>query len=114
MVATAAVATVVAAAAGAATELPRRQQRRPVARKGAPKAPREDTGAPDADARRGLAAHGGAPARLEALIRDLHQLRDEADRVAFEEPSPDALREYRRATRERAEAQRAFAMASGS
>jgi hypothetical protein len=94
--------------------VPRRQQRRPVARKGAPKAPREDTGALDASARRLLASHGGDSARLEALIRDLQQLRDEADRVAFQEPSPDALREYRRASRELAEAQRAFAMATGS
>ena len=58
-----------------------------------------------------LAAHGGDPRRLEALVRDLQQLRDQADRVAFEEPSPDALREYRRANRELAEAERAFAMA---
>ena len=93
--------------------MPRRQQRRPVARKGAPKAPREDTGALDASARRVLAAHGGDAARLEALVRDLQQLRDEADRVAFQEPSPDALREYRRTSRELAEAQRAFAMAQG-
>jgi hypothetical protein len=60
-----------------------------------------------------LATHGGDPARLEALVRDLQQLRDEADRMAFQEPSPDALREYRRTSRELAEAQRAFAMATG-
>jgi len=94
--------------------VPRRQQRRPVARKGGPKVPREDTGALDASARRVLAAHGGDAARLEALVRNLQQLRDEADRLAFEEPSPDALREYRRTNRELAEAQRAFAMATGS
>jgi hypothetical protein len=95
--------------------VPRRQQRRPVSRKGAPKAPRgEDTGALDASARRVLAAHGGDAGRLEALVRDLEQLRDEADRMAFEEPSPDALREYRRTSRELAEAQRAFAMATTS
>jgi hypothetical protein len=40
-----------------------------------------------------LAAHGGDARRLESLVRDLQQLRDEADRVAFDEPSPDALRE---------------------
>jgi hypothetical protein len=34
--------------------------------------------------------------------------------MAFEEPSPEALREYRRTSRELAEAQRAFAMAAGS
>jgi ribosomal protein S21 len=47
-----------------------------------------------------LAAHGGDPARLESLVHDLQQLREEADRVAFNEPSPDALREYRRIIRE--------------
>lgn len=94
--------------------MPRRQQRRPISRKGAPKAPREDSGVLEASARRVLAAHGGDPRRLEALVRDLQQLRDEADRLAFDDPSPDALREYRRANRELAEAQRAFAIASGS
>ena len=93
--------------------MPRRQQRRPISRKGAPKAPREDTGILDANARRVLVAHGGDARRLEALVRDLEQLRDEADRVAFDEPSPDALREYRRASRELAEAQRAFGLANG-
>ena len=68
----------------------------------------------DANARRVLTANGGDPQRLEALVRDLQQLRDEADRMAFDEPSPDALREYRRTSRELAEAQRAFAMATGS
>ena len=93
--------------------MPRRQQRRPVYRKGAPRQPRdEDTGALDASARRVLAAHGGDVQRLEALVRDLQQLRDEADRAAFEEPSPDALREYRRTSRELAEAQRAILLAS--
>jgi hypothetical protein len=94
--------------------LPRRQQRRPFSRKGAPKERREDTGALDAGARRVFAAHGGDVRRLEALVRDLQQLRDEADRLAFDEPSPDALREYRRTSRELAEAQRAFAMATSS
>ena len=92
--------------------MPRRQQRRPIARKGAPKAPREDNGALDASARRVLVAHGGDASRIEALVRNLQQLRDEADRAAFQEPSPDALREYRRTSRELAEAQRAFAMAT--
>ena len=94
--------------------MPRRQQRRPVFRKGAPRAPREDNGILDANARRVVAANDGDPRRLEALVRDLQQLRDEADRVAFAEPSPEALREYRRASRELAEAQRAFALATGS
>ncbi len=72
----------------------------------------EDTAALDASARRVLVAHGSDPRRLEALIRDLRQLRDEADRMAFEEPSPDALREYRRASRELAEAERALGLVS--
>jgi hypothetical protein len=93
--------------------VPHRQQRRRVTRKGAPKAPSEDTGVLDASARRVLAAHAGDPARAEGLVRDLQQLRDEADRVAFQEPSPDALREYRRTDRKLAEAQRALAMATG-
>jgi hypothetical protein len=101
-------------AVGAGTEVPRRQQRRPVSRRGAPKAPREDAGALDASARRVLVANGGDPRRLEALVRDLEQLRDEADRMAFAEPSPDALREYRRASRELAEAQRAFVLATSN
>ena len=94
----------------------RRQQRRPAFRpaKGAGRGQQEDTGALDASARRVLAANGGDPRRLEALVRDLQQLRDEADRRAFQEPSPDALREYRRTSRELAEAQRAFGMATNS
>ena len=94
--------------------MPRRQQRRPVFRKGAPRAPREDGGALDASARRLLLANGGDRGRLEALVRDLQQLRDEADRLAFQEPSPDALREYRRTSRELAEAERALALVAGS
>jgi hypothetical protein len=94
--------------------VPRRQQRRPVSRKGTPKAPREDTGVLDANARRVLAANGGDVRRIEALVRDLEQLRDEADRVAFAEPSPEALREYRRASRELVEAQRALVLVTSS
>jgi hypothetical protein len=95
--------------------VPRRQQRRPAFRltKGARRNQVEDTGALDASARRVLVANGGDARRLEALVRDLQQLRDEADRLAFQEPSPDALREYRRTSRELSEAQRAFAMAAG-
>ena len=81
--------------------------------RGAPKPP-EDTGALDVNARRVLATNGGDARRLEALVRDLQQLRDEADRVAFAEPSPDALGKYRRASRELAEAQRACALAAGA
>jgi hypothetical protein len=60
-----------------------------------------------------LDAHGHDVARLEALVRNLQQLRDEADRLAFDDPSPDALREYRRADRELAEAKRALGMVGG-
>jgi len=65
----------------------------------------------DAGARRVLDAHGHDVDRLQALVRNLQQLRDDADRLAFEEPSPDALREYRRAERELTEAKRALSMA---
>jgi hypothetical protein len=95
--------------------MPRRQQRRPAFRP--PKSARargsEDTAALDAGARRLLVAHGHDSRRLEALVRDLQQLRDEADRLAFDDPSPDALREYRRAARELAEAERAFHLSGG-
>jgi hypothetical protein len=74
----------------------------------------EDTGAVDAGARRVLFAQGNDPQRLAALVVDLRQLRDEADRVAYGEPSPDALRAYRRAARELAEAERALALAGGA
>jgi hypothetical protein len=95
--------------------VPRRQQRRPAfrPRKGDRRRDPEDAGALDASARRVLVAHGHDAHRLEALVRDLQQLRDEADRVAFDDPSPDALREYRRAARELAEAQRALVLAGG-
>jgi hypothetical protein len=92
--------------------VPRRQQRRPAFRP--PKSRRvtspEDTGALDAGARRVLTAHGRDVGRLEALVRDLRQVKDEADKLAFDDPSPDALREYRRASRELAEAERALGM----
>jgi hypothetical protein len=68
----------------------------------------------DAGARRVLDAQGHDISRLEALVRNLQQLRDDADRLAFEEPSPDALREYRRAERELNEAKRALSMAGES
>jgi hypothetical protein len=93
--------------------VPRRPQRRPVARKGAPKVQTEDTGACDASARRGLAAHGGDPARIETLVPGLQQFRDDTDRVALHEPSPDAPHEYRRTNAKLAEAQRVLAMVTG-
>jgi hypothetical protein len=50
---------------------------------------------------------------LESLVHDLRQLRDEADRNANDQPSPDALRAYRRAARELTEAERAMALIGG-
>jgi hypothetical protein len=96
--------------------MPRRQQRRPTfqSKKINRSTRTEDTGALDAGARRILFAQGHDPQRLAALIVDLRQLRDEADRVAYGEPSPEALREYRRAARELAEAERALALAGGA
>jgi hypothetical protein len=92
----------------------RRQQRRPAfqPKRRAGSARTEDGGALDAGARRVLVTHGRDPQRLAALIVDLRQLRDEADRLAYEEPSPDALQGYRRAARELAEAERALALAT--
>jgi hypothetical protein len=49
--------------------VPRRQQRRQPARKGAPNARIEESGVLDASACRVLAAHGGDAARIEALVR---------------------------------------------
>jgi hypothetical protein len=96
--------------------VPRRQQRRPTfqSKKTNRSMRGEDTGALDAGARRVLFAQGSDPQRLAALIVDLRQLRDEADRVAYGEPSPDALRAYRRAARELAEAERALVLAGGA
>jgi hypothetical protein len=94
--------------------MPRRQTRRPTLRSARDRRAErvEDQGLLDNGARRFLALHGSDPARLEALVRDLRQLRDDADRVAYEEPSPQALSAYRRAARELAEAERALKMAS--
>jgi hypothetical protein len=47
------------------------------------------------------------------LVQDLRQLRDEADRVASDQPSPDALRAYRRAAHELSEAERAIVLING-
>jgi hypothetical protein len=44
------------------------------------------------------------------MVNDLKMLRDDADRVAYEQPSPDALRSYRRAVRELAEAETALSL----
>ncbi len=89
----------------------RRQQRRPAYR--APRSPHRDRGAEqaaiDAGARRLLAANDARS--LEAMVGDLRLLRDQADQNANYQPSPDALRDYRRAARELAEAERALALA---
>jgi hypothetical protein len=89
----------------------RRQQRRRPAFK-PPRGTEADNtreqAAVDAGARRLLAMHDERS--LESLVRDLRQLRDEADRVASDQPSPDALRAYRRAARELSEAERAIAL----
>ena len=66
----------------------------------------------EAGARRLLATYDAAA--LRSLVQDLRALRDEADRMAFEQPSPEALAAYRRAARELAEAERALALTAGS
>jgi hypothetical protein len=78
---------------------------------GARSAQPEDTRALDAGARRVLFVQGSDPQRLSELVRDLRDVRDAADRAAYEEPSPDALRGYRRAARELAEAERVLVLA---
>ena len=88
----------------------RRQQRRRAFRppRGAtPDTTREDA-AIDAAARMLAGRHDARS--LESLVHDLRQLRDEADRSANDQPSPDALRAYRRASRELTEAERALAL----
>ena len=88
----------------------RQQRRRPSFRPprgAAPETTREDA-AVEAAARRLSGVH--TVASLESLVRDLRQLRDDADRTASDQPSPDALRAYRRAARELTEAERALAL----
>jgi hypothetical protein len=87
----------------------RRQQRRPFRqpRDRGPDQAREQA-LVDAGARRLLAAHDARS--LENLVHELTRMRDQADREASEQPSPDALRAYRRAARELAEAERAQAL----
>jgi hypothetical protein len=92
--------------------MPRRQTRRPAFRHARSRRAEgaEDRSALDSGARRFLAQHGHDPDHLQALIHDLQQLRDEADRVAIEDPSPEALSTYRRAARELAEAEHALVL----
>jgi hypothetical protein len=91
----------------------RRQQRRRAFRppRGATPDTTREQAAIEAGARRLLATHD--PRSLESLARDLRQLRDEADRQAAEQPSPDALRAYRIAARELTEAERAIVLIGG-
>jgi hypothetical protein len=87
----------------------RRQQRRPF------RQPRDRSldsdrqqAALQAGARRLLSAYDARS--LESLVNDLRLIRDEADREAYQQPSPDALRTYRRAARELAEAETALTL----
>ena len=92
----------------------RRQQRRRslrAPRGAAPDTTREDASV-EAAARRLLGAHDVRS--LESLVHDLRQLRDEADRSASDQPSPDGLRAYRRAARELREAERALVLSGAS
>jgi hypothetical protein len=84
----------------------RQQRRRPIRlpRGAKPDTTRQDA-ALEAGARRLAGAHDSRS--LESLVLDLRRLRDEADRTANDQPSPDALQAYRRASRELAEAERA-------
>jgi hypothetical protein len=87
----------------------RRQQRRPFRQ---PKHRGLDNdrqlAALQAGARRLLSAYDARS--LESLVSDLRLIRDEADREAYQQPSPDALRTYRRAARELAEAETALTL----
>ena len=91
----------------------RQQRRRPAFRppRGAAPDNTREQAAVDAGARRLMAVHDARS--LESLVHDLRHLRDEADRDASDQPSPDALRAYRRASRELTEAERALALIGG-
>lgn len=90
----------------------RQQRRRPAYRPPRGVAPdnTREQAAVDAGARRLVAVHDARA--LESLVQDLRQLKAEADRLASDQPSPDALRAYRRATRELTEAERAIVLIS--
>ena len=87
----------------------RRQQRRPFRqpRERTPDRAREQA-ALEAGARRLLTGYDERS--LQSLVNDLRLLRDEADRNAYEQPSPDALRSYRQVARELAEAETALTL----
>ena len=88
----------------------RQQRRRPAFRlpRGATPDTTREQAAVDAAARRLMGLHDARS--LESLVHDLRQLRDETDRNARDQPSPDALRWYRRAARELSEAERALVL----
>ena len=92
----------------------RRQQRRRSSfrppRGATPDTTREDV-AVEAGARRLLGVHDARS--LQSLVHDLRHLRDEADRIASDQPSPDALRAYRRACTELTQAERALVLIGG-
>jgi hypothetical protein len=92
----------------------RQQRRRPVfrPRRGAPPDNSREQAAIDAGARRLAGAHDAGS--LESLVNDLRLLRDEADRSATDQPSPEALQVYRRAARELAEGERALSLLGGT
>jgi hypothetical protein len=91
----------------------RRQQRRRAFRppRGATPDTTREQAALDAGARSLVAVHDARS--LESLVQNLRQLHAEADRNANDQPSPDALRAYRRAARELTEAERAFMLLGG-
>ena len=91
----------------------RQQRRRPAFRppRGAAPDNTREQAAVDAGARRLVAVHDARS--LQSLVHDLRQLRDEADRIASDQPSPDALRAYRRACTELTEAERALVLIGG-
>lgn len=90
----------------------RRQQRRP--RFQAPRAARKlDQGAAqaalDGNAQRLLGQYDLRS--LEGMVSDLRMVYADADRAAYEQPSPEALNAFRRARRELEVAERALALA---
>jgi hypothetical protein len=89
----------------------RRQQRRRSSfrpPRGATPEPTREDALVEAGARRLLGIYDSHS--LESLVRNLRRLRDEADQIASDQPSPDALRAYRRAARELTEAEHALAL----
>jgi hypothetical protein len=88
----------------------RQQRRRPSFRppRGAAPDHTRDRAAVDAGARRLAEIHDAQS--LESLVHDLRQLLQQADLDASEQPSPDALRAYRRASRELSEAEQALVL----